>query len=473
MLEELISLDKTTRLVYIASGMYFYISEKHHVQNCSLKSIALIACIIDMLLKTGEATSIRVFSASTIKRFLRIVLCSEMYMQKIKGVADFKVDLDALIKAMEKTGLIIKNKTHYSFLDRSFLDRSIINEKEALPLIAFDSAYSFFPMPELKFADVIELAKFCEIKMSEGGKLYFELTRESVNKVLNTGMLSSDILEIITALSLGRLNNNVKTTLEDWQRRYTEVSVFEGITVVLSKEMLFLSQTESFKELILSNPAECIFILNIKDKQKLFDILKQSGVQSIAEPKENSTSPKKKNVEKNKKKQDNVYFKMFDKASLVTPEAKIEAKKSEANKTALAKQSAESYKNIFRKKLSTLQLKAADKEELSDRIERSLIFSESQLVNSSLRYEKRQANSMDYIGKIAISKQALMASEILELEFSNENGKRISYTGYPQSISKTQNDSILSLKLIDADDIITISIGKIQSIRRIKNSIFS
>jgi hypothetical protein len=133
---------------------------------------------------------------------------------------------------------------------------------------------------------------------------------------------------------------------------------------------------------------------------------------------------------------------------------------------------ADEYKGHFRTILQGMTLTNDEREALNDRIERGLIICETQLENASLCRERLKASSMDYTGKIAIAKQALTGGEILEISFQNEAGTTISSIGYPAGLEKSDKDTILSLRLLETNDVIRVSIGKIQGIRRIKHSIF-
>ncbi|GMO31727.1 MAG: hypothetical protein Ta2F_07360 [Termitinemataceae bacterium] len=479
--EEFFNLDTRSRLTYIASGMYFYLKDKKNLCAKDPSNIVLITSLISLIIEETRKLKDALFLETTIKRLIKVILKNESFLQIQRNTLSVEINVDFLITAMEKANLIIKgqgSKAYYYFADNG---SSSASTKEKSALIAFDSAYSFFPMPEISFKTIIILSKFCEVKDS-GGKAQFIITRDSVTRSLNKGTTSNEIFEILDTLSMGRLNSNVKMSLKDWERRYNEVCLYDTLTVVLSSDMQYLAKTESFKSLILCNPASGIFILNSNDKKKVTAILKKAGVQSIAEPKELNAPEK--IVYRSKTKSKPEYFMPLKFANgTVQNGGQKENERTLPEDCQSEKVDAEYYKKKFRTILNGMQekmlIKTSEREELSDRIERSLIFCRSQLEYSSLRYEKRQANSMDYVGKIAISKQALTTGEILELEFNNESGKPVQYTGYAKSLEKTKTDTILSLQPIQEDlsssdmGMITVSIGKIQSMRRIKKSIFS
>jgi hypothetical protein len=102
-----------------------------------------------------------------------------------------------------------------------------------------------------------------------------------------------------------------------------------------------------------------------------------------------------------------------------------------------------------------------------------------------LRYEKREARGLDYAGKLALVKQALLSNETLEIVFQDSDGNEKCVTRAPVTLEKSKGDTFLSVKPPDyapggesgknmADQVcMKIAMGKIRVIRRIKRSIFS
>jgi hypothetical protein len=142
----------------------------------------------------------------------------------------------------------------------------------------------------------------------------------------------------------------------------------------------------------------------------------------------------------------------------------------------------ESLKAGFRKVLTGRSLSRLEREELAARIERRLVLSESQLSSASIRYEKLEARGLDYVGKAAIAKQALIAHSLVEVVWSAaDNGGGAGVTeqrvlGVPQGLEKSNGESILVMddSRIPGNAPLTLRIplGRISLLRRIKKSIF-
>jgi len=97
-----------------------------------------------------------------------------------------------------------------------------------------------------------------------------------------------------------------------------------------------------------------------------------------------------------------------------------------------------------------------------------MVVSETQLMDTSLRYEKLEARSLAYVGKTGLVKQAIVSGSLLEL--SCLNGEKI--LGYPESLDKKGGEMILSIRPREGGEPVKVALGKISLIKRIKQSIF-
>jgi hypothetical protein len=140
-----------------------------------------------------------------------------------------------------------------------------------------------------------------------------------------------------------------------------------------------------------------------------------------------------------------------------------------------------------------MRLTKPEREELTARIERRLVLSETQLEGMSLRYEKLEARGLDYAGKSAIAKQAVSAGSLVEVSWPDSGGKLNHVIGIARALEKKEGENILVINSESAVGIqgnpgdavripgdavripgntIRIPLGKISLLRRIKQSIF-
>jgi hypothetical protein len=133
-----------------------------------------------------------------------------------------------------------------------------------------------------------------------------------------------------------------------------------------------------------------------------------------------------------------------------------------------------SIKERFRRVLEGMKLSKPERDELGARIERRLVLSEAQLEGTSIRYEKLEARGLDYVGKAAIAKQAIVSGSLLEVSWPEPGGGTNRVTGIPLALEKKDGESVLVLKSPGetGEKEISVLLAKIPLMRRIKQSIF-
>jgi hypothetical protein len=139
---------------------------------------------------------------------------------------------------------------------------------------------------------------------------------------------------------------------------------------------------------------------------------------------------------------------------------------------------AEQYREHFRRILEKMQCSGTERNELSARIERRLVLTESQLAAASLRYEKLEARGLDYVGKTAIAKQAVASKLLIEILWTGHQGEE-RVLGIPEALEKNGGETLLVIRPFGTppadrkeSGALRIPIGKISLLRRIKQSIF-
>jgi hypothetical protein len=137
----------------------------------------------------------------------------------------------------------------------------------------------------------------------------------------------------------------------------------------------------------------------------------------------------------------------------------------------------EEKKARFRSILAKMQLPKSARDELTARIDRRLILNESQLTGGSVRYEKLEAQGLDYVGKTTIAKQAIASKSLIEICWSSLGGEQNRVLGVPEALEKQGGETILVLRPMAKKnetrrEPIRLPLGKIGLLRRIKQSIF-
>jgi hypothetical protein len=348
------------------------------------------------------------------------------------------------------------------------------------PVLAMDTAFSFFLYPEIAFADALALAGFCSIRET-GSVVRFELTRQSVVRGFDRGLNAAAMTELLNRLSGSRIDKNTIWTLQEWEARHDAISLYQGVVLTLEEDRRYLAETGPLASLVSRTLAPGVYLLSVQKKIQAVEILEKAGVDIIAQPGETP----------DRAEPEYTFFPVPTSAfafgpNQVQPERFFSGRES-MPEVQPDSAGAEDYKERFRAILKKLELPRAEREELAARIERRLVVSESQLAEASVRYEKLEARGLDYVGKAAIAKQAIASKSLLEVLWPHPDGGTNKALGVPEALEKRGGESILIIKpLSSADsaskksfpeetsraDSIRLPLGKISLLRRIKQSIF-
>ncbi|MDR0663291.1 MAG: hypothetical protein LBF80_04325 [Spirochaetaceae bacterium] len=471
--QDFAALTEFERFAYCAAGVYISLTvaggallpQKRFIRRIAAAAAALLNLLVAD--KCYPVTALR-----------RIIMITAAEYPENTTAADEPLKSAVLIAALEKTGLLLKVQDGYRRrnIDRTG-DDGVIPCGSNTGVIAFNSVFSFILLPEISFTGAAALAAFCEVDDAKTS-VQFSVTRESAARGFNNGVDSGAMFELLTELSSGRTDTCLRETLDEWQKRHSEVVIIEGVSIVLSEGRRYIAQTEPFASHIAFSPSPGVFLLDIADRDEAAAMLKNAGVDIISEPRAMAKHAIQKRT-----------FPFFDsitpqteslagkfRGRIPTPRSAGESARGDVYRRA------EKRKKHFRAALNELKPSQMEREELAARIERRLIISERQLNGAFIRYEKREAHGLDYHGKLALVKQAIISNETLEIIVENLSGAEKCIRGAPLALEKAEDELTLSLKLPDgyeldgyavSPDCVKIPMGKIRVIRRIKQSIFS
>jgi hypothetical protein len=364
------------------------------------------------------------------------------------------------------------------------------------PLLVLDAPHFCLAYPGIGFADALALAFFTAVR--ETGQVFrFELTRESCLRGFERGLGAADMEKLLTRLSGNRLEPSLSWTLQDWEKRSAEVSLFEGAVLALSPERCYLAETEPLAGLIRRELAPGLYLLDSGDQAA--EALRKAGVdiftRSRGQPETESggnaggimgPAPAYNPYPSLKKQpagyQDAESSAMIHAAGAVSP---------------LCGDEAEALKTRFHRALGSRPLSAPERKELASRVERKLVLAESQLSSASVRGEKLEARNLDYVGKASIAKYAINSRSRVEVVWPAADGEQ-RMLGIPLALEKSGRETILVIEDCRAQgeaepphgtdsaqgdsipgntvripgDTIRIPLGKISLLRRIKKSMF-
>jgi hypothetical protein len=451
------------RLEYYAAGMGIYL-----IYSCppagyfQRGQIQILVRLIHEL--TGSLERDRLYSTLTLRR-LAFILQRERNGGLKEGPGEALV-FESVMTALEETGLLRAAGSGFwirpDVLNRERPALSGPDQAEGeIPAhaAAMDTAFSCILYPGIAFADAAALAFFCAVREA-GAVVRFELTRDSAARGFNRGMDAASMLELLNRLTGGRIDGNLSWTLKDWETRYFGVTLHQGMVMVLAPERRYLA--EAMAPLIARILAPGVYLLSAAEKSEAVKWLEKSGVDIIAQPPLRSRERWNESRISPYPPPESGRVLNFPRGTSCRPDPGM----------------AEQYREHFRLILGKMPLSRAERDELSARIERRLILTESQLASVSLRYEKLEARGLDYVGKTAIAKQAIASKLLIEILWTGRRGEE-RILGVPEALEKNGGETLLVIRPAGTPpagrtetETLRIPIGKISLLRRIKQSIF-
>jgi hypothetical protein len=350
-----------------------------------------------------------------------------------------------------------------------------------------DTPFSCLIYPGISFADALSLGSFAIVRET-GAAVRFELTRESAIRGFDRGFTAAAMGDLLNRLSGNRVSELLIWTLKDWEQRYAEVSLYEGIVLSLSGDRRYLAEAEPIASLITRIIAPGIYLLSTPETREAAEALRKAGVDIFAQHRgpphrgdpglfnedaavgRYSPYPSPASL--------SLYYHPHFMNTAVVQFTPPPLPRQDAPPDPAIGEKRESLKEQFRLALDNMKLPKTEQDELAARIERRLVLSESQLSGASVRYEKLEARGLDYVGKVSIAKQAIASKSLVEVKWPQAGGMQQTF-GIPLALEKSEGESVLVIDTVSQGNTaripgntIRIPLGKISLLRRIKKSIF-
>lgn len=368
-----------------------------------------------------------------------------------------------------------------------------VTSKAEGPVLAMDRPFSCVLYPEITFEDALSMAFFSVPRNHGAGTgqvvLRFELTKSSVIRGFDQGMDAQTMLDLLNRLSGNRLDQSLMWALQDWEQRYTEVSLHKGVVLTLAEERRYLAETGPVASLITQILGPGVYLLSVSKRSEAVEALQKVGVDSIAQ----HEGPQK-CASSTGQAADTGEFQGYPALEHVPFPTWIPGRQAPEDQEIRAA-ARTAIKARFHRALQELPLSGV--EAVQARIERRVILDASQLVGTAIRSEKLEAQGRDYVGKASIAKQAIATLSLLEVWWLHPEGGSTCTVGIPEALKKWGGESVLLLKPLFQDEsaesstqkqrlspeagsgkakapqeTIRLPLGKISRVRRIKPSFF-
>ena len=470
-------LSPRERMEYTAAGIYVFLYEKGTSDAAAeylLRGrIHSLAALIHRLM--GLIKPERWYPPETLRRYGGI-LERDLQNEKIPGGIRF----DKLAGLMKTLGLLVSPAPGY--WSAGFPAGRAGEGGSVSPVLAMDSPFSCILHPGISFVDILELASFFTIR-EVGVVVRFELTRESAIRGFDVGLDSERMIGLLKRLSQNRISESLVWSLKDWEKQYGEVGLRQGLVLLLAEDRRYLAEAEPVAALIRETLAPGVYLLSSPGAGEAAEALRKAGVDIVSRRSGTGTAEIRGSLRAGADFEASAAFPPLKDAGLGSG---MEASVSVSGLAAGAE--GETLKERFRGILEKMPLGREEREELASRINRRLVLSDSQLAGAPVRYEKREARALDYVGKAAIAKQAIRSKSPVEVAWAHPQEGIIEIMGIPLTLEKTGGESVLVLNSLTPQgeetpglpagttripaEPLRIPLGKISLLRRIKKSIF-
>jgi hypothetical protein len=451
--------DKECR-AYFAAGM------------CGDKKYA--GLVMDFIVSLPPETY---YTEATIYRMLDIIFH--------KTAKHFHLPFDTFVKALKRTGLLIAEEDpdtgekYYALSPDCAQTSGKTGEPSqgTSPSIVFDSPFSFVVLPNADLTPLVDLLYFSSI--TDIREYRFTVSKEMVVQCFETTSRKGTsgtvpernaawITERLKIFSGDRIDESLIWTIHEWEKRFSEVILHEGLVLYLGKERQYLAESEGLKPYLQKAITENVFIIHPLYRNTVESILTKSGVDIIARA---HISPYVGRTMGFPDKESDDFPSITGVPFSPIP---LAGKRKPAGNTAAQ---TVDYRKTFKTLLDSLDVEDNEKQELCVRIDNGLIFSAEQLKKLSIPgtfpHEKTEAHGLDYTGKLLIAKHALSNRSAVEIIWHAKDGEeRITgiILGIMKNIKRNPAGDILLVYSNQCEQ--QIPLGKVSTIRRIKQSIF-
>jgi hypothetical protein len=345
-------------------------------------------------------------------------------------------------------------------LTREITDKGAMYKKTAFPpegdekkpVIKIDALFSITVFPGLPFKELIYLTRFLDIKKFDV-VAQFEINKNSALRGFAAGLKPEDITARLEKYSEFPLPQNLAVPIEDWYKIYSSAFLYKGYVLHVSPEQVSkVERLPGISSRIHHTIAPGVYLMNFFSDEEAAGVLDRSGLKQggeIITVTKSSSGTSFSGVRAEPR------FTMPDVSAPPVANGDGGRKIIEGFLEALEKQSA------------AAPMTKEQYEGLKSRIERKIIIDPSQLKAESVRQEKTEASGMDFLGKLHIIEQAMTMKTMVEIE---DQGAKL--TGAPVNIEKLAGNAIVTIRLDSTGQDQRYSVGKLQSVKRLRSSIF-
>ena len=358
------------------------------------------------------------------------------------------------------------NPAYFSIIKNEKNESSDTTEKDAARFI-LQPNFDIHVSKNIDFPDGVMLAVTANIK-KYSDIIFFTLSKESFIHALKIGYTGKDIIDFFNRLAGYPVSQNVKFSMESWEKEYKSLEFYKGIVLVADdKKSNIIDNSGHFSSGLCRKLSGGVYLVNEKNMPALLEAFGRAGIDiSFSQSLIINSAETKRELETEKP-----HVALFKED--ITAMKHINGFELDYNKKIhpVLEEINTDFSDI-REKIETSNFTAEQKEVVFDRIERRLILSPQQISKGSARLEKTEARGIDYKGKMRIAEEvAGNSSYIAEVTENSSEGAVVMRLVKVERIEKEGNNFYLKGLLLQDDSEVTIGISKISLIRKIRTSL--
>lgn len=319
-------------------------------------------------------------------------------------------------------------------------------EEEGQPVVELDAAGTVTVLSGASLLSLIPFIQFVSLVQFDVASSY-QLDRHSAFRAFSLGQTDKTIFELLSKCCRYPVPQSVAVSLEEWYSSFNSVAIYKGYVVKVSDKMraVFLNSPE-IKKHVVQELSESVFVLDFASDEEASLALETAGLaerkirQFAGERQRQLSFPLLRDVEK--------LFDTWDNTKTVDT---------------LPRQ--QELLDFLLKKLSTAELSADQKEVLEERINLRVIVSDAQLDPDYVRFERREAEGMDYSGKMHIIDTAISERDMVEVTME-ENVPPVK--GTPLEVTDKKTSEAKLVIMLESERKLEIPVGAIRKIKRVR-----
>ncbi len=417
--------------------------------------------LIDKFMKIFSSTG-KGFSKSSLLKIVDLLFIKNSLPEEERREDIIKI-LSGLEYIKKEGDYYYPNPLYFSILKNEDKNSSEADKSESKHFI-LQPNFDIHVSKDISFHDGVILAITADIK-KYSDIIFFTLSRESFLHALKTGYSGKEIADFFDSLAGYPVSQNVKFSMESWEKEYRSLEFHKGIVLVADdKKSNIIDNSGHFSSNLCKKICSGVYLINEKNLSALLEAFHKAGIDNISLPQSLIADYDKPEPEK-------THIPLF-KDDLISMQHIDGLEFDYSKKTYSISEKINTDFSDIREKVESSNFTAEQKEVVLDRIERKLILFPEQIRKGNARLEKTEARGLDYNGKMRIAEEvAGKSGYLVEVVENNPDGEAVRKLIKAKKIEKEGSNSYLKGSLLQDDSDISINISKISLIRKIRTSL--